>query len=39
MEACGWTGSIAPLIINLNTRCRWVVNLMPHSLYGKEKPR
>jgi len=33
------TRGITPLILNLNARCRWVVNFMSHSLYGKEKSR
>jgi len=32
------SGGIAPLILNLSTRCRWVVDLMSQPLYplGKD---
>jgi len=37
MKAYKWSGSIAPLILNLNARWRWMVSLMPWLLYGPEK--
>ena len=39
MEAYRGPRGKAPLILNLNTRCRWLDNFMPHSLYGKEEPK
>ena len=32
MKASRWSGGIAPLILNLDTRRRWEVNFAPHRL-------
>lgn len=34
---CRWSGGIAPLILNLRTRWRWVVKLTPWLLYSQER--
>jgi len=35
-EECG-SGGIAPLILNLGPRWRWMVSLTPHTLYTREE--
>jgi hypothetical protein len=37
MKAYKWSGSIAPVILNLYISWRWVVSLMPWLLYSPEK--
>jgi hypothetical protein len=37
MEAYKRSGGIVPLILNLSTRWRWLVNVMPLSLYHRER--
>jgi hypothetical protein len=39
MKAYGWSRGIAPLILNLGTRWRCVVNFTPRSLYPGKEPR
>ena len=36
MKAYRGSTGIAPLILNLGTRCRWVVNFTPRPLYSRE---
>ena len=37
MKAQVWSRSIKPLILNLGTRCRWLVNFMSRSLCPREE--
>jgi hypothetical protein len=37
MKACKEKRCVAPLIVNLSTRWRWVVNFTPRPLYAQEK--
>jgi hypothetical protein len=37
MKAYGEVGVIAPHILSLGTRCRWMVSFTPRPLYARER--